>query len=287
MKMSLLKLSKKELCALTSTKDVWQVFIGMKEMLDEIENVDLTVHLSEVDRFTQLPTGFTLDVKRIKKNGAIGTTILKQSGNAPATVSKEVNQVALLAKLINKAIKEINEEGYFINKKLIKKLDKVLYFAREYLKGYSEACSSGSESKWVDDVVAELEWTPNANLRVLAMLKAAKKMEKALEGVKEHLVIDPFKEDTVGDKSVVNVSFGRLSGDIDLATQDENAQMLANLILSPISIYLGEECPDLPEKERRRIQQSRVAVLALTQIRPPQTEAFKAINQAILAVMMA
>lgn len=177
--MSLLKLNKKELCALTSTKDVWQVFIGMKEMLDEIENVELTVHLSEVDRFTQLPTGFTLDVKRIKKNGAVGTTILKQSGNAPATVSKEVNQVALLAKLINKAIKEINEEGYFINKKLIKKLDKVLYFAREYLKGYSEACSSGSESKWVDDVVAELEWAPNANLRVLAMLKAAKKMEKA------------------------------------------------------------------------------------------------------------
>ena len=183
--MDLVKLSKKELCALASTKDVWQAFIGMKEMLDEIENVELTVHLSEVDRFAQLPTGFTLDVKRIKKNGVVGTTILKQSGNAPVVVSKEVNQVALLAKLINRAIKEINEEGYFINKKLIKKLDKVLYFAREYLKGYSEACSSGGEAKWVDDVVAELEWTPNADLRVLGMLKAAKKMEKALEGVKE------------------------------------------------------------------------------------------------------
>lgn len=256
-------------------------------MLDEIENVDLTVHLSEVDRFTQLPTGFTLDVKRIKKNGAVGTTILKQSGNAPATVSKEVNQVALLAKLINKAIKEINEEGYFINKKLIKKLDKVLYFAREYLKGYSEACSSGSESKWVDGVVAELEWTPNANLRVLAMLKAAKKMEKALDGIKEHLRIDPFKEVTVDDKSMINLTFSRLSDDIDQVTLDTDIKMFSNLILNPISIYLKEECPDLPEKDRRRILQSRVAVLALIQVRPPQTEAFEAVNQAVLAVMVA
>ena len=285
--MSLLKLNKKELRALTSTKDVWQVFIGMKEMLDEIENVDLTVHLSEVDRFTQLPTGFTLDVKRIKKNGAVGTTILKQSGNAPATVSKEVNQVALLAKLINKAIKEINEEGYFTNKKLIKKLDKVLYFAREYLKGYSEACSSGSESKWVDDVVAELEWVPNANLRVLAMLKAAKKMEKALDGIKEHLRIDPFKEVTVDDKTMINLTFSRLSDDIDQVTLDADIKMFSNLILNPISIYLKEECPDLPEQDRRRIIQSRVAVLALLQIRPPQTEAFMTVSNAVLAVMMA
>lgn len=285
--MGLIKLSKKELRALISTKDVWQVFIGMKEMLDEIENVELTVHLSEIDRFAQLPTGFTLDVKRIKKNGAVGTTILKQSGNAPVIVSKEVNQVALLARLIYKTIKEINEEGYFTNKKLIKKLDKVLYFAREYLKGYSEACSSGGESKWVDDVVAELEWTPNANPRVLAMLKAAKKMEKALEGIKEHLKIEPFEEAIINGKSMVNLKFGRLSDDIDLVTRDEDAQMFANLILSPISIYLSEECPDLPEKDRRRIQQSRVSVLALMQIRPPKTEAFEAINQAVLTVMMA
>ena len=285
--MRLLKLNKKELCALTSTKDVWQVFIGMKEMLDEIENVDLTAHLSEVDRFTQLPTGFTLDVKRIKKNGAVGATILKQSGNAPATVSKEVNQVALLAKLINKAIKEINEEGYFINKKLIKKLDKVLYFAREYLKGYSEACSSGSESKWVDDVVAELKWTPNANLRVLAMLKAAKKMEKALEGVKEHLVIKPFTKKKDGGNLSLGITFGWVSDNIESINLESSINLIATLILSPIKVYLDTECPDLPEADKDRILQSRMSVLALIQIKPNDPVAFDAVNKAVLAVMKA
>lgn len=61
--MSLLKLSKKELKKAAATKDVWQAYIRMKEMLDEIEGVDLTVHLSEVDRMAQLPTGFTFGCK--------------------------------------------------------------------------------------------------------------------------------------------------------------------------------------------------------------------------------
>ena len=285
--MDLVKLSKKELCALASTKDVWQAFIGMKEMLDEIENVELTVHLSEVDRFAQLPTGFTLDVKRIKKNGVVGTTILKQSGNAPVVVSKEVNQVALLAKLINRAIKEINEEGYFINKKLIKKLDKVLYFAREYLKGYSEACSSGGEAKWVDDVVAELEWTPNADLRVLGMLKAAKKMEKALEGVKEYLVIMPFTKETTNGKQAFGITFGRISEYIELNTLEADIGLFAKLIVEPIKAYLDTKCPDLPEKDKDRIIQSRLSILALIQIKPRDPEASDAINNAVLAVMMA
>lgn len=295
--MDLNKLSKKELRALASGRDVWQVRDRMSKMLSEIEGVVCTANLKENKEnngdsaigilTSHMLSSYSLDLEYNNKEGTRDKITIKQTGDAPLAIGIEVNHVALLAKLINRAIKEINEEGYFINKKLIKKLDKVLYFAREYLKGYSEACSSGGESKWVDDVVVELEWTPNTNLRVLGMLKAAKKMEKALEGVKEHLVIKPFEEATIDGKSMMNVTFGRLSDDIDLVTLDADIGLLANIILNPISIYLKEECPDLPEKDRRRILQSRVAVLALIQIKPPETEAFVAVSNAVLAVMMA
>lgn len=294
--MSLLKLSKKELKQLATSSDVWQVRDRMGEMLNEIENVVCTLNLAETDYnrnrlcgsvvIDRILSSFTLDLEYRNKEGKLDKITIKQTGAAPLNISDAVNQVALLSKLTTRAIAEVNKEGYLTNKKLIKKLDKVLHLGREYLKSCSEVCSDG-EAKWIDDVIAELTWTPNANLRVLAMLKAAKKMEKALEGVKEHLVIKPFEEAIVDGKNMVSVTFGRLSGDIDLATLGEDVKIVSNLILNPISIYLKEECPDLLEKDRRRILQSRVAVLALAQIRPPQTEAFEAVNQAVLAVMMA
>lgn len=234
----------------------------------------------------RLLTSCTLDLEYSNKEGTRDKITIKQTGDAPFIISNETNQVALLSKLVNRAIIEVNKEDYFANKKMIKKLDKVVYLGREYLKQYKLAYS-GEPPQWLDNVIAELKWSPNANLRVLAMLKAAKKMEKALEGIKEHFEIKPFEEAIIDGKSMVNVSFSRLSEEIDLVIREENAQMFANLILSPVSIYLSEKCPDLPEKDRKRIQQSRVAVIALMQIRPQQTEAFKAINQAVLAVMMA
>lgn len=294
--MSLLKLSKKVLKRFAESSDVWQVRDRMAEMLNEIEGAICTLDLVKtdynrnrvcgsvvVDRFL---TKCTLDLEYNTKDGKKDKISIVQTGDAPLIISTEISHVALIAKLATKAIEEINKEGYFINKKLIKQLDKVVYLGREYLKVYKQAYS-GEPPQWFDNVVAELRWIPNANLRVLAMLKAAKKMEKALEGVKEHLRIDPFKEVTVDDKTMINLSFSRLSDDIDQVTLDADIKMLANLILNPISIYLKEESPDLPEKDRRRILQSRVAVLALIQIRPPQTEAFEAVNQAVLAVMMA
>lgn len=237
-------------------------------------------------RLIDFLTKCTLILEYNTKDGKKDKITIKQTGDAPLIVSTEISHVALIAKLVTKAIEEINKEGYFTNKKLIKQLDKVVYLGREYLKYYRLAYS-GEPPQWLDNVIAELRWIPNANLRVLAMLKAAKKMEKALEGVKEHLRIEPFDEITIDDKKTLSVSFGRLSDDVELATLDSEIKMIANLILNPISIYLKEECPDLPEKDRRRILQSRVAVLALIQIRPSQTEAFEAVNQAVLAVMMA
>ena len=294
--MSLLKISKKVLKRFAESSDVWQVRDRMAEMLNEIENAVCTLDLVKtdynrnrvcgsvvVDRFL---TKCTLILEYNTKDGKKDKITIKQTGDAPLIVSTEISHVALIAKLVTKAIEEINKEGYFTNKKLIKQLDKVVYLGREYLKYYRLAYS-GEPPQWLDNVIAELRWIPNANLRVLAMLKAAKKMEKALEGVKEHLRIEPFDEITIDDKKTLSVSFGRLSDDVELATLDSEIKMIANLILNPISIYLKEECPDLPEKDRRRILQSRVAVLALIQIRPPQTEAFEAVNQAVLAVMMA
>lgn len=294
--MSLLKLSKEELKRFAESSDVWQVRDRMAEMLNEIENAICTLDLVKtdynrnrvcgsvvVDRFL---TKCTLILEYNTKDGKKDKITIKQTGDAPLIVSTEISHVALIAKLVTKAIEEINKEGYFTNKKLIKQLDKVVYLGREYLKYYRLAYS-GEPPTWVDENIAALKWTPNANLRVLTMLKAAKKMEKALEGVKEHLRIDPFKEVTVDDKTMINLTFSRLSDDIDQVTLDADIKIFANLILNPISIYLKEECPDLPEKDRRRILQSRVAVLALIQIRPPQTEAFEAVNQAVLAVMMA
>lgn len=294
--MSLLKLSKKVLKRFAESSDVWQVRDRMAEMLNEIENAICTLDLVKtdynrnrvcgsvaIDRFL---TKCTLELEYNTKDGKKDKISIVQTGDAPLIISTETSHVALIAKLATKAIEEINKEGYFINKKLIKQLDKVVYLGREYLKVYKQAYS-GEPPTWVDESIAALKWVPNANLRVLAMLKAAKKMEKALEGIKEHLVIEPFKEAIIDDKTMMNLSFGRISDDIDLVTLDADIKMLANLILNPISIYLKEECPDLPEKDRRRILQSRVAVLALIQIRPPQTEAFEAVNQAVLAVMMA
>ena len=294
--MSLPKLSKKELKRFAESSDAWQVRDRMGDMLNEIENTICTLDLANTDYnrnrlcgsvvIDRILSSYTLDLEYRNKEGTRDKITIKQTGAAPLNISDAVNQVALLSKLVNRAIVEVNKECYFANKKLIKKLDKVVYLGREYLKSCSEVCSD-AEAKWIDGVIAELTWTPNANLRVLAMLKAAKKMEKALECVKEHLVIEPFEEVIIDGKSMVNLKFSRSSGDIDLVTRDEDVKMFANLILSPISIYLSEECPDLPEKDRRRILQSRVAVLALMQIRPPQTEAFEAVNQAVLAVMMA
>ena len=284
--MSLLKLSKEELKEIASTSDVWSVYIRMKEMLSKIKGVDFNEEWNTEGRFNQIPTGFSLDVEYIDTTDKLSKLSLKQTGNAPESISTHVNLVIQLAKLTNRTIVEVNKENYLANKKLIKKLDRVLYLAREYLKAYKEAYS-GIPPAWLDDNITALKWTPNANLRVLSMLKAAKKMGKALEGIKEHLKIEPFDEITIDDKKTLSVSFGRLSSDIELVTLDSEIKMIANLILNPISIYLKEECPDLPEKDRRRILQSRVAVLALIQIRPPQTEAFEAVNQAVLAVMMA
>lgn len=284
--MDLIKISKNDLKYIAATNDVWSIYIRMKEMLEEIKGVDFEVEWETESRFNQIPTGFSLDVKYTRLDDEEGRITLKQTGSAPVSVSTHVNLVALLAKLANRTIEEINKEGYFTNKKLIKKLDKVVYLGREYLKVYKGAYS-GMPPRWLDDTIAALKWVPNANLRILAMLKAAKKMEKALEGIKEYLKIEPYQEVTVDGKCVANLEISRLSDDIDLVTLDANIKILANLILNPISIYLKEECPDLPEKDRRRILQSRIAVLALIQIRPPQTEAFEAVNQAVLAVMMA
>lgn len=294
--MSLLKLSKKVLKRFAESSDVWQVRDRMGEMLNEVDSAVCTVDLAKTNHnanrvcgsvvIDRLLSSFALDLEYNTKDGKRDKITIKQTGEAPLSVSENLNQVALLAKLANRAIIEINREGYFANKKLIKQLNKVVYLGREYLKAYKEDYI-GEPPTWLDGVIAELRWIPNANLRVLTMLKAAKKMEKALEGVKEHLRIDPFKEVTVDDKTMINLTFSRLSDDIDQVTLDADIKMLANLILNPISIYLKEECPDLPEKDRRRILQSRVAVLALIQIRPPQTEAFEAVNQAVLAVMMA
>lgn len=294
--MSLLKFNKKELKSIASTSDVWQMRDRMGEMLNEVESAVCTVDLAKTNHNANrvcgsvvidcLLSSFSLDLEYNTKDGKRDKITIKQTGEAPLSVSENLNQVALLAKLANRAIIEINKEGYFTNKKLIKQLNKVVYLGREYLNAYREAYI-GEPPTWLDGVIAELNWTPNANLRVLGMLKAAKKMEKALEGIKEHLVIKPFEEAAVDGKNMVSVTFGRLSDDIDLATLDADVKIVSNLILNPISIYLKEECPDLLEKDRRRILQSRVAVLALMQIRPPQTEAFEAVNQAVLAVMMA
>lgn len=284
--MDLVKLSKKELKEIASTSDVWSVYIRMKEMLGKIKGVDFNEEWNTESRFNQIPTGFVLGAKYTSISGETGKVTLSQAGKAPPNISTHVNLVVQLTKLTNNTIKEINKEGYFSNKKLIKKLDKVVYLGCEYLKVYKQAYS-GEPPIWLDDAILSLKWIPNANLRVLAMLKAAKKMEKALEGIKEHLKIEPFDEITIDDKKTLSVSFGRLSDDIELVSLGGEVKMISNLILNPITIYLKEECPDLPEKDKRRILQSRVAVLALIQIRPPQTEAFEAVNQAVLAVMMA
>mgnify|MGYP000178312520 CR=1 FL=1 len=284
--MDLVKHSKKELKEIASDSDVWSVYIRMKEMLGKIKGVDFNEEWDTESRFNQIPTGFSLDVEYIDATDNLSKLSLKQTGNAPESISTHVNLVVQLAKLTNRTIEEVNKENYLANKKLIKKLDRVVYLAREYLKVYKQAYS-GIPPAWLHDTIAALKWTPNANLRVLGMLKAAKKMEKALEGIKEHLVIEPFDEITIDDKKTLSVSFGRLSSDIELVTLGSEIKMISNLILNPISIYLKEECHDLPEKDRRRILQSRVDVLALIQIRPPQIEAFEAVNQAVLDVMMA
>ncbi len=294
--MSLLKLSKEELKSIASTSDVWQVRDRMGDMLKEIENTICTLDLANTDHnrnrlcgsvvIDRLLSSFTLDLEYRNKEGTRDKITIKQTGSAPLNISDAVNQVALLSKLTARAIIEANKEGYFANKKLIKKLDKIVYLGREYLKSCSEVCSD-AEAKWIDGVIAELTWAPNANLRVLAMLKAAKKMEKALEGVKEHLVIKPFTKETVGGKQVFEITFGRISDYIELNTLEADIGLFAKLIVEPIKVYLDTKCPDLPEKDRDRIIQSRLSILALIQIKPRDPEAFEAVNQAVLAVMMA
>ena len=294
--MSLPKLSKKELKQFAESSDAWQVRDRMGDMLNEIENTVCTLNLAKTDYnrnrlcgsvvIDRILSSFTLDLEYRNKEGKLDKITIKQTGAAPLNISDAVNQVALLSKLTTRAIAEVNKEGYFTNKKLIKKLDKVLHLGREYLKSCSEVCSDG-EAKWIDDVIAELTWTPNANLRVLAMLKAAKKMEKALEGVKEHLVIMPFTKETTNGKQAFGITFGRVCECIELNTLEADIGLFAKLNVEPIKVYLDTKCPDLPEKDKDRIIQSRLSVLALIQIKPNDPEAFEAVNQAVLAVMMA
>lgn len=284
--MDLVKLSKEELKEIASTSDVWSIYIRMKEMLGNIKGVDFNEEWETESRFNQIPTDFSLEVEYIDAAGKLSKLSLKQTGNAPESVSTHVNLVVQLAKLTNRTIEEVNKENYLANKKLIKKLDRVVYLAREYLKVYKEAYS-GIPPKWLDDNMEKLKWTPNANLRVLAMLKAAKKMEKALEGVKEHLVIKPFTKETTNGKQAFGVTFGRVSECIELNTLEADIGLFAKLIVESIKVYLDTKCPDLPEKDKDRIIQSRLSVLALIQIKPRDPEAFGAVNRAVLAVMMA
>ena len=294
--MSLPKLSKKELKQFAESSDAWQVRDRMGDMLNEIENTICTLNLAKTDYnrnrlcgsvvIDRILSSFTLDLEYRNKEGKLDKITIKQTGAAPLNISDAVNQVALLSKLTTRAIAEVNKEGYLTNKKLIKKLDKVLHLGREYLKSCSEVCSDG-EAKWIDDVIAELTWTPNANTRVLDMLKAAKKMEKALEGVKEHLVIKPFTKKKDGSKLSLGITFGRVSENIEPNNLDSSINLIAALILSPIKVYLDTECPDLPEADKDRILQSRMSVLALIQIKPRDPEAFVAVNKAVLAVMKA
>lgn len=295
MKMSLPKLSKKELKQFAESSDAWQVRDRMGNMLNEIENTICTLNLAKTDYnrnrlcgsvvIDRILSSFTLDLEYRNKEGKLDKITIKQTGAAPLNISDAVNQVALLSKLTTRAIAEVNKEGYLTNKKLIKKLDKVLHLGREYLKSCSEVCSDG-EAKWIDDVIAELTWTPNANLRVLAMLKAAKKMEKALEGVKEHFEIEPIENTTVEGRPLIGLTFNRLSDDIELNMLDSDINLIAKLVVSPIKAYLDTECPELPEAVKDRILQSRFAVLALIQVRPRDTKLFEEVNKAILAVMM-
>lgn len=284
--MSLLKYSKEELKDIASTSDVWSVYIRMKEMMEGIPKVDFRVDWDTTSRFNQIPTGFSLDAEYTNADGEPCRITLKQTGDAPPTISTHVNLVVQLARLTNRTIEEINKESYFSNKKLIKKLDKVVYLGREYLKAYREAYS-GIPPKWLDNVIAGLKWVPNANLRILGMLKAAKKMEKALEGIKEHLEIDLFEIMEVDGGKKINLTFRRLSDEVDIVTLENGVGLLSSLIVVPIDSYLDQECPELPKEDKRRILQSRVAVLALIQIKPLNVKAFEAVNQAVLAVMQA
>lgn len=259
----------------------------MKEMLGKIKGVDFNEEWDTESRFNQIPTGFSLDVEYIDATDELSKLSLKQTGNAPESISTHVNLVVQLAKLTNRTIEEVNKENYLANKKLIKKLDRVLYLAREYLKAYKEAYS-GIPPAWVDDNITALKWTPNANLRVLAMLKTAKKMEKALEGIKEHLVIESFDIGEVDGYIAVNLTSRHLaSGGTKLIDLGESAKFISNLVVAPISLYLDSKCPDLPEEDKRRILLSRVAVLAVMQIEPLENEAFDVVNKAVLAVMQA
>lgn len=292
--MRLLKLSKKELKQLAVSSDVWQVRDRMGEMLNEIEGAVCTLNLAETDYnrnrlcgsvvVDRILSSYTLDLEYRNKEGTRDKITIKQTGAAPLNISDAVNQVALLSKLTTRAIGEVNKEGYFANKKLIKKLDKVVYLGREYLKSCSEVCSD-AEAKWINGVIAELTWAPNANLRVLAMLKAAKKMEKALEGVKEHLVIKPFTKKKDGGNLSLGITFGRVSDNIESNNLDSSINLIATLILSPIKVYLDTECPDLPKADKDRIIQSRMSVLVLIQIKLRDPEVFGAVNKAVLAVM--
>ena len=285
--MSLLKLSKKELKEIATTSDVWSVYIRMKEMLGKIKGVDFNEEWNTESRFNQIPTGFSLGVEYIDSCGKLSKLSLKQTGNAPECISTHVNLVVQLAKLTNRTIEEVNKENYLANKKLIKKLDRVLYLGREYLKVYREAYS-GIPPAWLDDNITALKWMSNANLRVLGMLKAAKKMEKALEGIKEHLVIESFDVGEVDGRIVVNLTSRHFSsGGTKLIDLGESAKFISNLVVVPISLYLDSGCPDLPEEDKRRILLSRVAVLALIQIEPLENEAFDAVNKAVLTVMQA
>ena len=284
--MDLVKLSKEELKEIASDSDVWSIYIRMKEMLGKIKGVDFNEEWETESRFNQIPTGFSLDVVYTDATGKLSKLSLKQTGNAPESISTHVNLVVQLAKLTNRTIEEVNKENYLANKKLIKKLDRVVYLGREYLKVYKEAYS-GIPPQWLDDNIGKLKWKPNANLRVLGMLKAAKKMEKALDGIKEHLVIKSYTKETVGGKQAFGITFGRTSDYIELNTLEADIGLFAKLIVEPIKAYLDTKCPDLPEKDKDRIIQSRMSVLALIQIKPRDPEAFGAVNRAVLAVMMA
>ena len=120
---------------------------------------------------------------------------------------------------------------------------------------------------------------PEVNPRLLRILKAAEKMEKALESIKDHLVIMPF-EFTRREKGPFDLSDDdrRVSTDSDILGNQirarHNERMSHSLFYEFVMPTIKElECNDvgLSEEEIRRIIQSRMNVLIILQIETVDT----------------
>lgn len=112
------------------------------------------------------------------------------------------------------------------------------------------------------------------NPRLLRILKAAEKMEKALEGIKDHLVIKPF-EFTRREKGPFDLSDDdrRVSTDSDILGNQirarHNERMSHSLFyefVMPTIEELERNDVGLSEEDVRRIIQSRMNVLIILQI---------------------